>query len=126
QWDKPMLERRVREWKLGITLDSPAEVARRENLEFIRTRFLPDLLRDLADIFTGRRRDWTMPPDDIFIRSLESHLDWPVRLTAAYLINRTDTDRTFNAKVERWLSDQDRPFVRSNLDEWRAAMQNMA
>ncbi|MCG3131155.1 MAG: hypothetical protein FLDDKLPJ_01931 [Phycisphaerae bacterium] len=50
QWEKPPLERRVRAWKLGLTLASPEDVARPENLDFIRTRFLPDLLRDLADI----------------------------------------------------------------------------
>ncbi|MBE7458687.1 MAG: hypothetical protein HS102_19065 [Planctomycetia bacterium] len=50
QWEKPPLERRVRAWKLGLTLASPEDVARPENLDFIRTRFLPDLLRDLIDI----------------------------------------------------------------------------
>ncbi len=126
QWDKPILERRVREWKLGRTLTSPEDVARPENLEFIRTRFLPDLLRDLADIYTGRRRDWTMPADDIFIRSLESHLDWPVQLATAYLIDRTDRNRTFDARVQQWLADQDWIFIRNDPDEWRAVLNNMA
>lgn len=126
QWDKPILERRVREWKLGLTLAGPEDVARPENLEFIRTRFLPDLLRDLADIYTGRRRDWTMPADDIFIRSLESHLDWPVQLATAYLIDRTDRNKTFDAKVQQWLADQDWFFVRNDADQWRAALSNMA
>jgi len=45
QWDKPILERRVREWRLGRTLVSPADVARPENLEFVRTRFLLDSTR---------------------------------------------------------------------------------
>ena len=49
---------------------------REDNLNFVKTHFLPDLLRDLADIISGRRRDW-LPPDDIFIRTLESHLDGP-------------------------------------------------
>lgn len=126
QWDKPILERRVREWKLGLTLAGPEDVARPENLDFIRTRFLPDLLRDLADIYTGRRRDWSMPADDIFIRSLESHLDWPVQLATAYLIDRTDRNKTFDAKVQQWLADQDWGFVRNDADQWRAAMGNMA
>ena len=125
-YDKPLLERRVREWKLGLTLTSPQDVARPENLDFIRTRFLPDLLRDLADIYTGRRRDWTMPPDDIFIRSLESHLDWPVQLATAYLIDRTERSKTFDAKVQQWLADQDWVFVRNAADEWRATLINMA
>jgi hypothetical protein len=126
QWNKPLLERRVREWKLGLTLASPEDVARRENLDFVRTRFLPDLLRDLADIYTGRRRDWMMPADDIFIRSLESHLDWPVQLATAYLIDRADRNKTFDAKVQQWLADQDWIFVRNDPDQWRAALNNMA
>jgi len=126
QWDRPILERRVREWKLGITLNHPEEVARPENLEFIRARFLPDLLRDLADIYTGRRRDWSMPPDDIFIRSLESHLDWPVQLAASYLMDRTGRNKQFDARVQEWLAGQDRIFVRNNADEWRGALRNMA
>jgi hypothetical protein len=100
-------------------------VARPENLEFIRTRFLPDLLRDLGDIYTGRRRDWTLPADDIFIRSLESHLDWPVQLATAYLIDRTDRNKTFDAKVQQWLADQDWIFVRNDADQWRDALTNM-
>lgn len=126
QWEKPPLERRVRAWKLGLTLASPEDVARPENLDFIRTRFLPDLLRDLADIYTGRRRDWTMPPDDIFIRSLESHLDWPVQLATAYLIDRTERSKPFDAKVQQWLADQDWIFVRNDADQWRDALTNMA
>ncbi len=126
QWDKPILERRVREWKLGLTLTSREEVARAENLEFIRKRFLPDLLRDLADIYTGRRPDWTMPPDDIFIRSLESHLDWPVQLTTDYLIRRTEREKAFDAKVQQWLVAQDWNIVRNDPDQWRDALNNMA
>lgn len=126
QWDKPIMERRVREWKLGLTLANPEDVARPENLDFIRTRFLPDLLRDLADIYTGRRRDWSMPPDDIFIRSLESHLDWPVQLAAAYLIDCTARNRTFDARVQQWLANQDRVFVRTDADQWRTTLNNMA
>jgi len=126
QWDKPILERRVREWKLGLTLTSPEDVARPENLEFIRTRFLPDLLRDLADIYSGRRRDWSMPADDIFIRSLESHLDWPVQLATADLIDRTERNKTFDVRVQQWLADQDWIFVRNDADQWRAALSNMA
>lgn len=126
QWDKPLLERRVREWRLGLTLLSSEEVARAENLRFIRQRFLPDLLRDLADIFTGRRRDWFMPPDDIFIRSLESHLDWPVQLLTAYLIERTDRNKKFDWNVQRWLAEQDWSYVRNVPQEWNNALNNMA
>ncbi|RIK73936.1 MAG: hypothetical protein DCC68_24030 [Planctomycetota bacterium] len=125
-WQKPPLERRVRVWKLGILLASPEEVARPDNLEFIRTRFLPDLLHDLVDIYTGKRRDWTLPPDDIFIRSLESHLDWPVQLTRSYLIDRCERTRAFDTRVQQWLTGQDWQFVRNDPEQWRDALTNMA
>ena len=63
-------------------------MAREDNLQFIKTHFLPDLLGDLADILSGRRPDWSLPPDDLFIRILESHLDWPVLLLSAYILQR--------------------------------------
>ena len=69
--ERPLLERRVAGWPLGRDLVNPEEVAREDNLTFIKTHFLPDLLRNLADIVSGRRRDWSMPPDDIFIQLLK-------------------------------------------------------
>ena len=92
-WDRPLLERRVRVWRLGA-LWPIRGVAREENLDFIKTHFLPDLLRDLADIISGRRAEW-LPPDDLFIRSLESHLDWPVQLSSAYILQQASKNKRF-------------------------------
>ena len=60
-FDRPLLERRVRPWRLGRYLADSAAVAREDNLNFIKTHFLPDLLRGLADILSGRRAEW-LPP----------------------------------------------------------------
>lgn len=49
-WDRPWFERRVRLWRSPRALASAAEVAREDNLRFLKTHFLPGLLRDLADI----------------------------------------------------------------------------
>jgi methylase of polypeptide subunit release factors len=125
QWEKPLLDRRVWERRLGRTLASAEDVAREENLSFIKTHFLPDLLCDLADIITGRRRVW-LPPDDIFIRSLESHLEWPVQLTSAYILEHSNKSKPFDLRVQRWMTDQDRTFVRTPHEEWCKAMDNMA
>ncbi|MCX5669812.1 MAG: hypothetical protein NTU94_00620, partial [Planctomycetota bacterium] len=114
------------ETKLPGTLASPAEVAREENLDFIKTHFLPDLLRDLADIISGRRRDWSMPPDDLFIRSLESHLDWPVQLASAYILERTERSKPFDLRVQGWMRGQDWTFVRTPHEAWVKAVDNMA
>jgi methylase of polypeptide subunit release factors len=122
RWDVTLLERRVKVWKLGLNLAGPADVARAETLEHIRTKFLPDLLRDLADICTGRRRDWELPPDDVFLRSLESHLDWPVQLLRQHLFEQSQSSKPFSARLEHWLASQDRPFIRGVPEEWREAL----
>ena len=125
-WDKPWFERRVRLWRLPRTLARPEDVAREDNLAFIKTHFLPDLLRDLADIISGRRRDWSMPPDDIFIRSLESHLDWPAQLLGAHLLHHAQKDKRFDLRVQRWMQEQDWTYLRAPNEEWVKAVENMA
>jgi methylase of polypeptide subunit release factors len=124
-WDRPLIDRRVRVWRLARNLASPEDVAREENLNFIKTHFLPDLLRDLADILSGRQREW-LPPDDIFIRSLESHLDWPRQLASAYILAHAERSKAFDLRVQRWMGDQDWTFVRTPHEEWVKAVDNMA
>ena len=125
-WDRPWFERRVRLWRLPITLTSSEDVGREENLNFIKTHFLPDLLRDLAGIISGRRHDWGMPPDDLFIRSLESHLSWPVQLVQAFILEQVVADKSLDSRVQKWMVEQDWIFVRSQQDEWVKAVRNMA
>ncbi|MBM4026872.1 MAG: hypothetical protein FJ280_15940, partial [Planctomycetes bacterium] len=124
-WDRPLIDRRVRVWRLTRYLANAAEVARPENLAFIQTHFLPDLLHDLADTLSGRRRQW-LPPDDVFIHSLEGHLDWPVQLTASYLLEQTNKSKPFDLRVQRWMQDQEWTFVRTPAEEWIKAVDNMA
>lgn len=125
-WDRPFFERRVREWQLERTLSSPADVAVEDNLKFIKSRFLPNLLRDVADIISKRREDWSFPPDDIFIRSLESHLEWPVQLLGSYILDQSDRSKAFGARVEQWMLEHDWIFVRSQRESWIKAVDNMA
>lgn len=124
-WDRPLIDRRVRPWRLVRTLAGPEDVAREENLNFIKTHFLPDLLRDLADFLSGRRRQW-LPPDDIFIHSLEGHLNWPVQLTSAYILEQSGRSKPFDLRVQRWMQDQEWTFVRTPHEEWAKAVDNMA
>jgi len=125
-WDRPFFERRVREWQLERTLSSPQDVAIEDNLKFIKNRFLPSLLRDVADIISERREDWSFPPDDIFIRSLESHLEWPVQLLRSYILDQSDRSKAFGARVEQWMLEHDWIFVRSQPESWIKAIDNMA
>jgi hypothetical protein len=124
--DKSLLDRRIKVWHLRLNLSSPQEVARPEILEQIASKFLPDLIIDLSDIFTGVKQDWSLPPDEIFLRSLESHLDWPVTLMRRYLQRNSDSDRKFDAKLQEWMVSQGRQFLRSQPEEWREAVDNAA
>jgi hypothetical protein len=124
-WDRPLIERRIRVWRLARNLRNAEDVAREEHLDFVKTHFLPDLVHDLADILSGRRRDW-LPPDDIFIRTLESHLDWPVQLVSAYIVEQADKSKVFDRRVRGWMKDQDWTFVRTPQEEWVKAVDNMA
>lgn len=126
QWQKPLLERRVNVWHLRLDLTSAQEVARAESLDHIERRFLPDLIRDLGDIVSGHRRDWALPPDEIFLRSLESHLDWPVSLLRRYMHDKAKPKSTFDAHLQAWMQSQDRSYGRSDPDSWRKAVDNAA
>ena len=75
KWNVPMIERRVKEWSLPQKLSQPEECTRPDIHLFIREQLLPDVFQLLAEIVDGKIEEWGMPPDDIFIRSLESHLD---------------------------------------------------
>ncbi len=125
-WDKPLFERRVNVWPLRLNLANPQEVARKESLDFIVRKFLPDLLRDLAEIVTGHRSDWSLPPDEIFLRALESHLEWPVALLRNYLQTQAEEQSAFDKRLQEWMQSQDRVFFRKDPDEWRNAVDNAA
>lgn len=125
-WNKPLLERRIKVWSLRLDLGSAQEVARPETLEHIEKRFLPDLLRDLCDIVSGHRRDWALPPDEVFLRSLESHLDWPVMLLRQFFHSEAEKDRLFDRYLQEWMASSDLQVRRSQPDEWRKSLDSAA
>lgn len=126
KWNVPLLDRRVREWKLGLNLASPDEVGRPETLRDIEKRFLPSLLIDLAGILSGRIADWAMPADDIFIRSMESHLEWPIALTRSWLAEQADKSKSFDSRLQEWMAGQDWTFVRNDPQEWFSTLHRAA
>lgn len=81
KWNLPMIQRRLWDWNLGLNLTSPGDCKRPEVQARIREQLLPDVFDYLAGIVQGQLVEWGKPPDDIFISSLESHLDWPVNGT---------------------------------------------
>jgi len=127
KWDVPMIERRVRDWNLGLNLTSPSDCARPEVQAQIRDKLLPAIFEIFAEIVEGKVVEWGMPPDDVFIRSLESHLDWPVRGTRDYLAITSEKEASFAGKLQSWMSeDMNWTFDPDDADNWRDTLERAA
>ncbi len=127
KWNVPMIERRVRQWDLGLNLTSPGDCQRPEIQAHIRDKFLPQIFDYFAGIVDDRIVEWGMPPDDIFIRSLESHLDWPVRGTRDYLVLTSEQDSTFATKLQSWMSEEmNWTFEPEDPENWRDTLERAA
>ncbi len=127
KWNVPMIERRVRDWNLGLNLTSPAGCTSPEIQARIREKCLPEIFEEFAAIVEGKVVEWGMPPDDIFIRSLESHLDWPVVGTRDYLLSSSAQDGTFTAKLQSWMAEEmNWTFDPEDPDNWRETLERAA
>lgn len=127
KWNVQMIERRVKEWNLGLVLSSPEDCARPEVQCRIRDKFLPQIFQEFADIVEGKVAEWGMPPDDLFIRSLESHLDWPVIGTRDYLIQTSAKDTSFASRLQSWMAEEmNWTFDSSDPENWRQTLERAA
>lgn len=127
KWNVPMIQRRVREWNLGLNLTSPADCSRPEVQARIRDHLLPHIFEAFAGIVEGKLTEWGMPPDDIFIRSLESHLDWPVLGTRDFLVATSLEDVKFAAQLQSWMAEEmNWTFDPQDAQNWSEALERAA
>jgi hypothetical protein len=127
RWNVPMVERRLKDWDLGFNLTSPGDCKRPDVHAYIRDKFLPELFEMLADIVEGKVLEWGAPPDDVFIRSLEDHLKWPVFGTRDYLIATSATDKVFSAQLQSWMAaEMNWTFDPNDADNWRETLESAA
>lgn len=125
-WELPLYERRVKDYDLGLDLDSPDDVSRAE-VEARIQAFLLEFFSELRDIAAGKKLDWGLPPDAFFIRAFESHIGWPVKLTAEHLWAQADASKTFDARLQEWMTnEQNWIVIRSQPKEWRALVDRAA
>ena len=125
-WEKPLSERRVGDFDLGIHLGTPGDVEQ-PDVEGAVKQLLTRLFTELADIAAGKRERWGLTPDNIFIKAFESHLDYPVQLTIAHLLSTAEKDKIFDADLQRWMgNDQGWSVVRHDRDEWVALVDRAA
>jgi len=102
-WHLPIMERRVKDYDLGLDLDNPEDVSRPEVEKRVQ-KFLADFFADLQTIIDGKQPDWGMPPDEFFIRAFESHISWPVKLTAEFLWAKSAAEKQFDALLQEWMA----------------------
>jgi hypothetical protein len=127
KWNVPMIQRRLQNWDLGFDLTSPGDCKRPDVHAAIRDKFLPALFAMLADIVEGRVLEWGVPPDDVFIRSLESHLEWPVFGTRDSLLARSATDAVFSAQLQTWMAgEMNWTFDPGDANNWSETLERAA
>jgi hypothetical protein len=65
--------------------------------------------------------------DEWFIRSFESHISWPVRLTAAFLGAQADANKAFDHRLQDWLGrEQGWLYARHDQNQWREILDRAA
>jgi hypothetical protein len=125
-WHLPIMERRVKDYDLGLDLDNPDDVSRAEVEKRIQA-FLADFFADLQSIMEGKQPDWGMPPDEFFIRAFESHISWPVKLTAEFLWAKSAAEKQFDALLQEWMAgDQGWQVIRNDPNVWRMLIDRAA
>jgi len=125
-WHKPLPERRVKDYDLGLDLDAPEHVTRAEVEKGVQ-EFLASFFSDFAAIVAGKQPDWGMPPDKLFIRAFESHISWPVKLTAEFLWAQSATNKAFDALLQEWMAgDQGWAVIRNDPKTWRTLIDRAA
>jgi len=107
RWDRPMVERRVQAWTLPLPqqLSQPEDCTRPDIHLYLREQLIPEIFTRFAEIVEDKVKEWGMAPDDIFIHSLESHLDWPVLGTRNYLLMTSKDDPGFKSQLQVWMTE---------------------
>ncbi len=101
----PIMERRVKEYLLGLTLETPSDVEGPETEARIKA-FLAEFFGELADIVAGKQPEWGMRLDEWFVRAFESHISWPVKLTSEFLSSKSASHSAFRAKLQDWMVNE--------------------
>ncbi|MSU59737.1 MAG: hypothetical protein EXS35_16480 [Pedosphaera sp.] len=126
KWFKPIMERVVKPFPLGLDLDKPEDVDRAE-VETRIKQFLAEFFGELAAIFSGQQPEWGTRLDEWFIRAFESHISWPVKLTRDFLWAKASSDKAFDHHLQEWIAkDQGWLFTRNDPVQWREVLDRTA
>jgi len=123
KWNLPLPERRVQDYLLGLDLEKPSDVDRPQVEERIQT-WLEEFFGGLAKIISGQQPEWGMRLDEWFIRAFESHIDWAVKKTSEFLSRQSTQDKSFRAKLQEWMVNEQNWIVSS--EEWESLVDRAA
>lgn len=92
-----------REWEI-IDLHRENQLQLRQNQEVIQ-RWIPDFLREFADILRGNKVIDRKPPDLRFIQSIEAELEQPILQTTDALAERYKRAAT-RSEIQKWMREE--------------------
>ena len=126
KWHLPVLERRVKDstWASGSTTGRMfrAPKSRNASKAFWRISSL-----SCAPSWKASSRNGEWRPIVFFIRAFESHVSWPVKLTAEFLWAKSAADRKFDALLQEWMAgDQGWTVIRNDPQGWRTLIDRAA
>ncbi len=82
---------------------------------------------EFEGILAGHQPDWGMAPDEFFIRAFESHISWPVKLTAEFLWASSAGSKAFDNLLQEWMAnDQGWAVIRNDPKTWRSLVDRAA
>jgi type I restriction-modification system DNA methylase subunit len=123
KWNLPLPERRVQDYLLDLDLEKPSDVDRPQVEERIQV-WLEQFFGGLAEIISGQQPEWGMRLDEWFIRAFESHISWAVKLTSEFLSRQSSKDKSFRAKLQEWMVNEQNWIVSS--EEWESLVDRAA
>ena len=129
-WDKGLHEMCIGQWPLGLPLDNPSDVTRPDVVKNLQEEFLPKFFTDFAEVWSGRRKDFGLPPSDFYVVVLESHLTGPmgpVRELRDHLIAESARSPSFKERLRSWMAVEQQWNVNPNdQNSWREAIDRAA
>ncbi len=127
KWNVPVINRRLRDWNSGLNLKNPHDCRRPEVLNHVKTKFLPEFFEFFASVCGNKRDDWGLPPDIVFIKALETHLDWPMSGTCEFILEECQRNSSFKADFQKWMANEMGWTVNpSDSDSWHGAVERAA
>lgn len=120
-----LLQRQCRDYPL-LNLTTAADIEKPWVVTQLRDKFLPEFLEELARLYRGEEVFGVLPPDEQFIKMLESFLERPVALTTADIFKRYYSDKAFKRELDKWMVNHQGWTVSSDEEHMKELLDRAA